>query len=493
MMRRLGTVVIALLVLQSFAVLLLFAAPVAAEINEIVVPPGETWTWEDDEENLTSKVTVQGTLIVRDYVFNLNITKDGEASFWVSTGGRLVFENVTILQVNNTSAYMLFKVEGTFECHDSYLEHLTGQFVTGGGIKVVNGVAEIYNTSITGCEVQAVYVDGPKSSVILDNCSISDVQYGVHVSSTGTATIRNGCNIELFTSAGVLVNHGEVEISNSTIFADRTNKTKGVAIRDGEARIFDSEIHNAREDGIELTDESSGLIVNTHIHNCTVGIRMTSSSAVVKGGNIHDCLDGMNIYLSDPKVTSTHLVDNLNGISSKECKPDYVLTDCTIGGNSQYGVYAVSEGLSETGTKWTNAQGEGNELARVLQLWLLDVNVTDQTASPVSNAEVIVHDSDGKRVFNDTTDALGSVRDIDLEGHRILNDGTEVVQGKYAVRVEDGERWAEHQVMMDQDKTLIVSLAEPTTITDSPYFWAVPVMIILLVIVAVLYYWYYIR
>ena len=126
-------------------------------------------------------------------------------------------------------------------------------------------------------------------------------------------------------------------------------------------------------------------------------------------------------------------------------------------------------------------------------LWLLDVNVTDQTASPVSGAGVIIRDSDGKRVYNGTTDALGSVRDIDLEGHRILNDGTEVVQGKYTVRVEDGERWAEHQVMMDQDKTLIVSLGEPATITDSPYFWAVPVMIVLLVIVAVLYYWYYIR
>jgi hypothetical protein len=492
MTRRLGTIVLTLLVLQSFAVLLLVAPPVAAEINEIVVPPGETWTWEGREENLTSKVTVQGTLVVRDYVFHFNITQDGEASFWVSSGGRLVFENVTLLH-DNQSAYLFFKVEGTFECHDSYLEHLTGQFVTGGGVKVVNGAAEMYNTRISDCEVQAVYVEGPQGSALLDNCTIDAVQYGVHVTSSGTATIRNESTLELFTAAGVLANHGEVEIANSTIFADRTNTTQCIAVRDGQARVFDSEVHNAREDGIELTDESSGLIVNTRIYNNKVGIRMTSSSAVVKDCNIHDCLDGLNIYLSDPKVSNTHLVNNLNGISSKECKPDYVLTDCTIGGNSQYGVYAVSEGLSETGTVWTNAQDEENGLARVLQLWLLDVNVTDQTASPISGAEVVVRDSEGKRVFNSTTDALGSVRDIDLEGLRILNDGTEVVQGKYTIRVEDGDRWAEHKVTMDKDKTLVVSLGEPATITESPYFWAVPVMIVLLVIVAVLYYWFYIR
>jgi hypothetical protein len=208
---------------------------------------------------------------------------------------------------------------------------------------------------------------------------------------------------------------------------------------------------------------------------------------------IYDCVDGLNIYLSDPKVRRTHLIDNLNGISSKECAPGYLLEDCTIGGNTQYGVYAISEGFEENDTQWTTDQGAGNTIARMVQWWLLDVNVTDRSGIPVSGARVIVRDSEGIEIFDGTTDALGSVRDIELEGSRVENDGTEDVQKSYQVRIEDGDRWAEHKVLMDQDKTLQVSLGEAPAITDSPYFWAVPVILVLLVVVTVGYWWFRVR
>ena len=68
-----------------------------------------------------------------------------------------------------------------------------------------------------------------------------------------------------------------------------------------------------------------------------------------------------------------------------------------------------------------------------------------------------------------------------------------IVEKSYQVRIEDGEMWAEHKVLMDQDKTLQVSLGEVPTFTDSPYFWAIPVILVLLVVVTVGYWWFRIR
>jgi hypothetical protein len=492
MMRGSSSIVLALLMLQVLAVLFLATAPAVAEINEIVIPPGETVVWADDDHNLSEKVTVQGTLIVRNYIMRFNISQDGEASFWVTEGGLLEFDNVTLLH-ENLSAYLFFKVEGRFVCRDSYIEYLTGQFVTGGGIKVVNGEVEMYDTRISDCQVQGVYLEGPDSNVLLDNVTMDSIQYGVHVTGQGTVTLQNGCFLDLYTRAGVLVNRGEAHISNTTFFGDRSNETQGIAARESQITVFDSVIHNNRNDGIELTEESSAHIANTEIYDSIVGIRMTSSSAEIVECRIYDCVDGLNIYLSDPKVRRTHLIDNLNGISSKECAPGYLLEDCVIGGNTQYGVYAISEGFVETDTQWTTALGVDNTIARWVQWWLLDVNVTDKSGIPVSGARVIVEDSEGTEVFVGTTDALGSVRDIELEGSRIENDGTESVQRSYLVRIEDDERWAEQKVKMDQDKVLQVSLGEAPTITDSPYFWAVPVVLVLLFVVTIGYWWFRIR
>ena len=128
-----------------------------------------------------------------------------------------------------------------------------------------------------------------------------------------------------------------------------------------------------------------------------------------------------------------------------------------------------------------------------MQMWKLDVNVTDRAAIPVSGANIEVRTSDGDLVFNGTTDALGLVRDIELEGWLVASEGTNITQKPYKVRIEKGDRWAEKSVTMDTNKALIVGLGEAPSITDSPYFWAVPVVIVLLVVVAVAYWWFYVR
>jgi hypothetical protein len=185
-------------------------------------------------------------------------------------------------------------------------------------------------------------------------------------------------------------------------------------------------------------------------------------------------------------------VENLNGVSSKDCAAGYDLVGCTIGGNGQYGIYAIGKGLSESGTTWTH-DGEPNAIARIIQWWKLDVNVTDKDAIPISSATVVVRASNGSKVTNMTTDALGSVRDIEVEGHRVDNTGNLIEQGRYDIHIEKGKRWAEKDVRMDQNKVLTVVLGEEPDITDSTWFWMIPVIVVVIVVAVVGYWWFRIR
>jgi hypothetical protein len=492
MSSRVGPLIVLLLLLQVIPLALLGPAPIVEAQGDIIIGPDEHLVWENGTRNLTGSIEIFGRLTVRDYELRFNLSVDGEASFRVMEGGVLEFHNASLLH-DNLSAYFFFKVEGRFVAYDSEIEWLTGQFVTGGGIKVVGGEIELYNTYIHNCEVQSVYVEGDGASALLDNCRLEFMQYGVHVNDKGKATLRNGVVIEQFSRAGVLVNFGEADIEGGVIVSDRTSGAQGIAARTSELTVQGTEIHDCHNEGIELADDTNATISDCFIWNCTVGIRMDGSSADVEDTVISDCLDGFNLYRSSPTITRCTLSDNFNGISSKDCTPDYSVVDCKIGRNTQYGIYAVGNGTTETGTTWT-VDGESNGIARIIQWWLLDVRVNDKAAIPISTASVIVRHSNGTRASDGSTDALGLVRDIELEGFRILNDGTEVQQGKYQVHIEEsGGRWAEKDVRMDSSKELIVILGEEPSITDSTWFWVIPVIVILIIVVVLGYWWFRIR
>ena len=492
MSSRVGTLIVLLLLVQAIPLAMLALAPASqAQGGTIVIGPDEHLVWENGTRNLTGGIEIYGRLTVRDYELRFNLSADGEASFRVMEGGLLEFHNASLLH-DNLSAHFFFKVEGRFVAYDSEIEWLTGQFVTGGGIKVVGGEVEMYDTYLHNCSVQGIYVENEGGSALLDNCTLENMQYGVHVNAKGEATLRNGCVIDQFSRAGVLVNFAEVDISDTLMRSDGTAGTQGLAARASEISVVDTRIGDVRNEGIELADEASGTITDCRIWNCTVGIRMSASNAELEGTEIYDCLDGINLYQSTPNITGCLLYDNFNGISSKDCAPGYSLEDCTIGRNSQYGAYVIGKGMSESGTSWT-FEGEGNTIARIIQWWLLDVNVTDTDAIPIPGVNVIVRFNNGTRVMNRTTDALGAVRDIELEGHRIENDGTNSTQEKYQLRVEKGERWAEHKVRMDRSKGITVQLGEEPTITESGWFWAIPVIVVLIIIIVVAYWWFRIR
>jgi len=491
MSSRAGTLIVLLLLLQAIPLALMASAPVVEAEGDITIGPDEHLVWENGTRNLTGGIDIFGRLTVRNYELRFNLSVDGEANFRVREGGLLEFENASLLH-DNLSRYLFFKVEGTFIAHDSEIEWLTGQFVTGGGIKVVGGTVEMYNTYLHDCEVQGVYVEGNGASVLLDNCRLEFMQYGVHVNDKAKATLRNGCTIEQFTRAGVLVNFGEADISEAKLVSDKTGGSQGIAARSSEITVSSTEINNVHTEGIELTDDATGTISDCYIWNCTVGIRISASSAEVEDCTIQNCLDGFNLFQSAPNISRTIMSDNFNGVSSKDCAPGYSVKDCTIGRNSQYGIYAIGKGLSESGTTWS-FESEDNGIARVIQWWMLDVNVTDKDAIPISSAKVIVRASNGTKMANKTTDALGTVRDIELEGYRIENSGTITTSDKYLVRIEKGKRWAEKGVTMDMNKVLIVVLGEEPDITDNAWFWAIPIIVVTLIVIVVGYWWFRVR
>ncbi len=492
MRRAIVPAFVLLLLLQVVAVVLLAPAPVGAEVGETVIPVGEQVVWADGERNLTGKVTVLGTLTVRNYEMRYNISRDGEASFWVMKGGLLIFENVSLLH-DNLSQRFFFKVEGRFVCHDSVIEHLSGQFVTGGGIKCVGGEVELYNTTIRECPEQGVYVEGDEGTVLLDNCTLFNLKYGVHVRGGGKATLQNGCLIEMFSEAGVIVNGGEADVSNTTIKGILSKETQGIAARNSQITVTDCEIGYVKHDGIELTDDASGGIYNTNIHRATVGIRMTDSSAVIEDCHMYDCLDGINLLQSDPKVRRCQLTDNINGIAAKDCTPNYSIEDCIIGNNEQLGIYTVGKGLSESGTKWTDEEGRPNGDARILQMWELGVNVSDHDGIPVNKARVTVHNADGEQVFEGPTSSLGSVLNIELEGERLDNDGTIHTQGKYEVRIVKDKKEAEKSITMDKGKVLTVALGDVEVITPTTLKWVFAAFIVIVCLGAVGFWWFRVR
>lgn len=486
-MRRTALALVLLILLPSLLALLALTPPAAGEGN-IVIATDDNVVWEGGSRNLTGKVEIYGTLNVRDCELHFNITRDGEASFWVMQGGLLRFDNVSLLR-DNLSANFLMKVEGRFIAHDSHIEHLTGQFIEGGGIKCVNGEVELYNTNVTACQVQAVYVEGTKGKALLEGCLVENLQYGVHVTGGGSVTVR-GTVFERFTRAGVLINKGEGHISNSTFLGVRSSLSQGIAARDAQLQVSDCEIHEIHSEAIEMTDETWGSVTNCQIWNATVGIRMTSSSADVWSCNIRDCLDALNLLDSDPNIKSCRLTGNVNGVSSKDCSPAYELRDCIIGDNEQYGAYVVGKGFSEEGTVW-EVNGRPNSIARVIQWWTLDIQVNDTADIAVAGANVVVRFSNDTRAFNGSTNALGAIRDIILEGHRVTNDGTNFTQKAYTVTITKGEREAQKKLNVNMDKSLTVFLGQgPEDATGSPWFWVVISIIVVVALAGVGLWWY---
>ena len=165
---------------------------------------------------------------------------------------------------------------------------------------------------------------------------------------------------------------------------------------------------------------------------------------------------------------------------------------------NQWGVYTLGKGFSQSGTLWTDGEeGAPNEEGRVIQMWYLTVNVTDNNGLPVYRASVRILASNGNELYNVETNTLGSINEsFVLEGHRIMNDGTREDAGSYTLLVDKGLQKAENPVTMDQTKEITVVLGEVEKIEDTK-LGLLEIVILLLIIVAILagaaYYWMYVR
>jgi len=494
MWRRTAALVMVLLLVGTMALALVPLPRATAAGADIIVGPDETLDWVGVNRTLDGKVTVLGKLNVRDSVLWYNVKGTATASIWVRTTGQVTFENTTLQNMTDSNYLSIFKVEGKFVARNSALFHLSGSYLTGGGIKCVGGKVDLQDTNVTTCEAMAISVEGPSGSAVVERCNLQGKQYGITVKDGASIDVRN-TTIEGFATMGVTITNATGEFLNCNIRSD-TNSTvsKGIGVRAAHLDMTGTTITNCNTDAVELVENTTGELRDCEMYNCTVGVRMTglTGDMHVWGCRIHDNIDGMNIYMSSGvSIEQCSLVGNLNGISSKDCAGGYTLTDNRIGNNSQLGCYVVGKGFSETGTIWTDVDGHGNSKARVKQMWSLDLQVNDKSGRNVSGAVVLITTSDGTE-FNYTTNSAGKVPSgIVLEGYRIMDNGTRIDAPGYKVTITLGLVTAKKTVVMDRDKGLTVILGEAEKV--SPLRTPLGMATIALIIIAILCgaaYWY---
>jgi hypothetical protein len=491
------TTVACLLLLLIAPAALPFALPhaSAAPTTEIVVGPDDTLTWEDDEKFLEARVTIYGTMVVRNYDITYNITQSGLVAFIVMDGGSLTFEDVTVESENN-SKYMFFKVEGQFTAKRCSIDALSGSFLDGGGIKCAGGTVKLEDTTVKDCEAMAVYALGADARVTLENCTLTNGAYGI-VAKDGATVVARNSTIESFTKVGVTLNKAEASLVHCTVMPNTSvNGTTGIAALTSELELRDTEVRYCNEDAVELVQETTAEIVSCEVHHSMVGIRMTEldGDVTINGSRIHHNLDGLNMYIcAGVLIEQTLLVDNTNGLSAKDCPGDgYILRGCHIGNNTQLGAYIVGKGLHEDGTTWTDLAGHPNGVARLIQLWTLGVHVRDSDGRNVTLAKVNVQMANGTAEANYTTDSFGNVTGgIVLEGWKVLANGTRVDAGGHKITIKSGSVTVKKTVEMVEDRNLDITLGEviPVSPLRTPLGWAVITLIFVAIGCAAMY-WY---
>ncbi len=506
MKRWMVLVAVAPAFILALAVLGLVAETAEAAIGDLTIDATQDVTWPEEgekERNITGKVSVYGKLTVHDYTLLFNITQDGEASFWVYEGGTLVFDNVHLVQ--NGSYYMFFKVSGTFICRDSDLEGLTGDFTTGGGIKCVDGTVELHDTEVHHCKAMGVFAEGLDASVLLEGCTVYNMSWGLVARGGAQLVVRN-TTIELFDKFGVNADGAGLEMVDCVVngsYGDGSDLdvyTVGVgAVRSSEVTMTRAEIHQCIGEALQLVEGTTATLENCNLHNNTVGVGIDEckDEILIYITRISGNTDGLHIKQSNNiTVRECRLVGNVNGITSKDCPGSgYILEDCHIGGNTQFGAFVIGTGFNEEGTTWTDEGGEPNGIGRLLQKWTVDIEVQDADDNPAIGAHVRLLFPDGSVAFNGSTDSVGMVQDIKLEGSRVLQDGTVVEMDDYTVKIVKGKKEAEKAFAIDRDKTITVVLGKVEEVSplSSPYAWAIIGLLIIALLAGFGYYWVRIR
>ncbi len=498
MWRKTVATVMLLVLVISIGLAATLPRPSSGQGVEIIVGADETLVWADGDRVLDGRVTIYGEMVVRDYNVTYNVTRSGEVAFIVMAGGSLTFERARV-EAENYSQYMFFKVEGSFVARDSYIDHLSGSFADGGGIKCMGGTVDLTNVTIDNCQSMAIYASGASAHVTMEGHNITGSPYGVVAKEDATVILRN-VTFEGFTNYALQLNGavGEVvgcHFTNPVTTSDGPTAT-GIGARASELEVRDTNVSFCPGNGFELVDLTTADIVGCEVYNCTAGIRMSEldGGVTVSSTDIKGCVDAFNINVcAGILIEGCSLTRNINGVASNNCPGDgYTLRNNHIGGNFQLGAYVIGKGFNEEGTVWTDAAGTPNGIARMKQLWTLYVYVEDSNKVPVVGADIKVRSANNTLQFNYSTNSAGNVSGgIKLEGYIIDNAGTRIDAGDYKVEIKSGLNTVKKTVVMDQDRQLNLTLGDVIEISPlrTPLGWAT-IILIFVAIGAGAAYWY---
>jgi hypothetical protein len=414
MWRKTATALLLLALVLSLGLAAIMPRIASGQGTEIIVGADETLVWADGERVLDGRVTIYGEMVLRDYNVTYNVTQSGLVAFIVMPGGSLTFERARV-QADNGSQYMFFKVEGSFVAVDSYIDHLSGSFIDGGGIKCMGGTVELTNVTLDNCQSMAIFASGASARVTMEGHNITGSPYGVVAKEDATIILRN-VTLEGFTNYALQLNDAVGEVRGCHFTNAVGTASTGIGARASRLEVRETNVSYLKGgNGMELVDLTTADIVDCEVYNCSAGIRMSEldGGVTVSSTSIKGCVDGINMNVcAGVLIEGCALTLNINGVASNACPGDgYTLRNCRIGNNFQLGAYVVGKGFNEEGTVWADLSGAPNGLARMKQLWTLYVHVEDSYAVPVFGAEVNVRSANGTVNFNFSTDSAGNLTD----------------------------------------------------------------------------------
>ncbi len=348
-----------------------------------------------------------------------NSTKVADAEITL-TGGDLVVKSE--LELSNVTLLFDMSTDGQ---HGIYIEAGGKLTVSGGSSISASRSAYRFSFSVEG-------------DVFITDTEISDIYGGVQLQGGDLELLRT--TLSGSSSHGVEADGGTLRIQDCTF---SNNKGVGIRASGGTPLIAGTMITGSQDEGVWIDGGASAEVVDSTIHdNGGSGIRIDSSSGLVSNNTITsnggDGVSCANVLQGLTVKKNTMLNNNGYGIRS-------------TGGEPGMGLNVMVQG------------NDDNILGQVFQAWRLAVKVKGMGGDPKVGASVEVTSRGiGGNQGTILTNASGEAAFSTLLEYRLLNNGTEMTDSNYDVKVTlsdaDSGAVSERQVSMTQNRHITFTL-----------------------------------
>jgi surface protein/parallel beta-helix repeat protein len=278
------------------------------------------------------------------------------------------------------------------------------------------------------------------NNTLISNVGASSSNIGIYIysssnniliSNNGTTNNESGIQITL-SSNNTLINNSGRSFSNSGIFMD--SSTENVLTNNNGTS-------NASR-GIFLVSSNNNILTsNRGTSNTMGGIQISTSYNNTLTNNVGTSTEDLGIYLYSSYNNSLigNSVSGAYGYSFE--RTNYtIISDCgTTFASSSYEVYITSDNFSvenrfincSYNTSKELVTGTGNNIIRQ---WYFDVNIINNSGSPVDGANVTLYNSTGAVIYSALTNTSGNINRTTISEYTNLG-GTKAFSTPHNVTV----------------------------------------------------------